>query len=81
MTVNKTLVAGAAVAAAGAGALAVCYYYCPWQTATAWSSGDEDRAAMLAESAFSLRDYAYLFVLLILCGLVVMAYASKAPTS
>ena len=73
---NKAVVAGAAVAVAGAGALAVGTYYVPWQTAAAWAAGDEERAGMLAGYAFSLMEYAQLFALMILGGLALMAYAS-----
>jgi len=81
MTFNKTLVAGAAVAAVGVGSLAVCYYYCPWQAVAAWSAGDEERAGTLTEYAFSLRDYARLFAVLVIGGLALMAYASESATT
>jgi hypothetical protein len=81
VTVNKAVVAGAAVAAVGAGALVIGTYYVPWQTAAAWASGDEERASMLADCAFSLCEYARLFALMILGGLALMAYASGPATS
>lgn len=77
MTVNKTLLIGVGVVTAGAGGLAIAYYYCPWQAAAAWSAGDEERAGMLTEYAFSLRDYGRLFAMLILAGLALMAYAGE----
>ena len=77
MAVNKTFVAGAAVVAVGAGALVVGTKYIPWQTATAWAAGDEERAHMLADYGFSLMAYARLFAVMILGGLTLMAYASE----
>lgn len=81
MAVNKTFVVGAAVVAVGAGALATGYYYCPWQAASALCAGDKERSGMLTESAFALRDYARLFVVLIVGGLALMAYASESATA
>lgn len=81
MTVNKTFVAGAAVVALGAGALAVGTYYVPWQTAAAWAAGDEERAHMLADYGFSLMAYARLFAVMILGGLALMVYASELATA
>jgi hypothetical protein len=78
MTVNKTFVAGAAVAAVGAGALVVGTKYIPWQTAAAWAAGDDERAGMLAEYAFSLMECAWLFCALMIGGLALMASASPS---
>lgn len=78
---NKAVVAGGVVAAAGAGALLIGTYYVPWQTAAAWASGDEERAGMLADCAFSLMHYARLFALMLLGGLALMAYASGPATA
>lgn len=81
MTVNKTLVAGAGVAAIGVGAMAICYYYCPSQAAASWAAGDEERAGMMAEYAFSLKYYAEFFVVMILGGLVLMAAAAGSASA
>jgi hypothetical protein len=77
MTVNKPVVVGAGATLAGAGMLAIAYYYVPWQTGAAWAEGDEKRASMLADYAFSLRDYAMLFGLLVFGGLALMASAAE----
>lgn len=76
MTVNKTLVVGAAAVTVGAGALVIGNRYIPWQTATAWAAGDDERAGVLADYAFSFMEYAWLFGLMIIGGLVLMASAA-----
>jgi hypothetical protein len=81
MTVNKTLVVGAAGVAVGAGALVIEDRYIPWQTAAAWAAGDEVRAGMLANYAFSLMEYTWVFVLLIFGGLALMASAAGPVTA
>ena len=81
MTVNKGVAIGAGVALAGAGALAIGMYYVPWQTAAAWATGDEERAGVLADCAFSLMEHARLFALMILGGMALMAYASSTATA
>jgi hypothetical protein len=81
VTVNKTFVIGAVGVAAGAGLLWLGYQYAPWQTAAAWAAGDEERAGKLADYAFSLRDYASVFILPIFGGLALMAYAAEATSA
>lgn len=78
---NKGVAVGAAVAPAGAGALAVGMYYVPWWAAAAWATGDEGRAGVLADCAFSLMEYSRLFALMILGGVALMAYASEPATA
>ena len=82
MTVNRTqVVGGAAVLAVGAGALWVGYRYIPWQTAAAWAAGDEERAGKLADYAFSLKPYAWLFALMIFGGLTLLASGAGLTTT
>lgn len=80
MAVNKTLVVGAAVVAVGGGALVIGARYIPWQTAAAWAAGDEERASMLADYAFSLKAYTWLFTLMLFGGLALMASAAESVT-
>lgn len=81
MTVNRTLVVGAAVVTVGVGALVIEDRYIPWQTAAAWAAGDDERASMLANYAFSLMGYTWLFALMIFGGLALMASAAGPTTA
>jgi hypothetical protein len=55
--------------------------YIPWETAAAWAAGDEERAGKLADYAFSLMEYTWLFALMIFGGLALMAFAAGPTTA
>lgn len=80
MAVNKTVAAGAAaVVVVGAGALMINEYYLPQQTAAAWAAGNVERAATLADYAFSFAQYTALFALMMFGGLALLAATLGGP--